>query len=182
MMDRYNQFSDPFESLFFLGLASENVRISLGTNDRLDSLVMTINDLSLAEAMELLDQLRDPQQRFIYLVERARKRMPLPDAYRLDVNRVEGCQVRTWWIGEIRSHACWFGLDSDAVTLKALGGFLCEQATSLSLQEQQQFQADMLEKWGVLRQLADNRRATILRLASKIRDFASNSGLSRDHG
>jgi sulfur transfer protein SufE len=141
---------------------------------------MTVNEPTLPEAMEALNQLRDPQQRFVYLVERARKRLPFPEVYRSDKHRVEGCQVRTWWIGEIRSGHCWFGLDSDAVTLKALGGFLCEQASFLPLLEQQQFQADTLEKWGVLRQLADNRRATLLRLAAKIREFATNSGLSQD--
>lgn len=140
---------------------------------------MTVPDVSFLDAMEALNQMRDPQQRFVYLVERARMRSPLPEMYRCDANRVEGCQVRTWWIGEVRSGQCWFGLDSDAVTLKALGGFLCEQANKLTLPEQQQFQADTLEKWGVLRQLADNRRATVLRLAEKIRDFAIHSASLR---
>ncbi len=133
---------------------------------------MTTVSLSIHEAVLHLNQLRDPQQRFVYLVERARSREPLPERYRVDVHRVEGCQVRTWWVGEVRSGTCWFGLDSDAITLKAFGGFLCEQATSQSWDQQQNYQADLLDRWGVLRQLADNRRATVLRLAANIRDFA----------
>ncbi len=133
---------------------------------------MTSVRLSPEELVLHLDQLRDPQRRFVYLVERARSREPLPERYRIDANRVEGCQVRTWWVGELRAGACWFGLDSDAITLKALGGFLCERATAQSWREQQDYDADLLERWGVLRQLADNRRATVVRLATKIRDFA----------
>jgi len=133
---------------------------------------MTSPHLSLEELVLHLDQLRDPQQRFVCLVERARRREPLPERYRIHDHRVEGCQVRTWWVGEIRAGACWFGLDSDAITLKALGGFLCEQATEQSWAQQQDYQADQLERWGVLRQLADNRRATLLRLAEKIRAYA----------
>ena len=133
---------------------------------------MTTVALSIHEVVLHLDQLRDPQQRFVYLVERARSREPLPERYRVDAHRVEGCQVRTWWVGEVRAGTCWFGLDSDAITLKALGGFLCEQATSQSWHQQQNYQADLLDRWGVLRQLADNRRATVLRLAANIRDFA----------
>lgn len=133
---------------------------------------MTPVRLSMDELILHLDQLRDPQQRFVCLVERARIREPFPERYRVDAHRVDGCQVRTWWVGEVRVGGCWFGLDSDAITLKALGGFLCEQATSLSWHQQQNYQADLLDRWGVLRQLADNRRATVLRLAANIRDFA----------
>ena len=130
--------------------------------------------LSTEEAVLHLDQLRDPQQRFVYLVERAKNRDPLPERYRVDAHRVVGCQVRTWWVGEMRSGACWFGLDSDAVTVKALGGFLCEQANALSWSELMTYQGEPLERWGLLRQLADNRRATLLRLSEKIRTFARN--------
>lgn len=129
--------------------------------------------LPLPDAVRELEVMSTPQLRFVYLVERARQRPPLPIDYRTDSHRVTGCQVRTWWVGEVRLDRCWFGLDSDAITVKALGGFLCEQACELPLTLQQTYYERDLERWGVLRQVAENRRATLIRIACQIRTFAA---------
>ena len=120
-----------------------------------------------------LDRLRDPQQRLASLIDWARHRPGLEPEFRTDRFRVTGCLVRTWWVAEVRGDGVWFGLDSDAASLKALGGFLCEQASGLSGEGLCRFDASALERWGILRLLAENRRATVLRIAEQIREFAS---------
>lgn len=115
-----------------------------------------------------LRALRDPQARFQWAVERARSRGPLPDALRTESNRVSGCQVRLWWIPEERGGRWWFASDSDAVTLKAMTGLLAE---AYSGDTRDGIEADpprFLEELGLLRQLAENRRATVLRVAANL--------------
>jgi cysteine desulfuration protein SufE len=116
--------------------------------------------------------LRDPQQRLARLVEMAKARPLLPDAMKLDAHLVQGCQVRIWFVPEFRNGRCWFWTDSDAVTLKALVGLLCEIYSGRSPAEIAAHEPKFLEELGVLKQLAESRRATVLRLADQIRAFA----------
>lgn len=116
---------------------------------------------------------RDPQQRLARLVELAKARPLLADALRLDVHRVDGCQVRIWFVPEFRDGRCWFQSDSDAITLKALVGLLCEVYSGRTPAEITAHEPRFLDDLGVLKQLAESRRATVLRVADKIRDFAA---------
>lgn len=119
-----------------------------------------------------LRPIADPQARFGHLVEHARRQTPLPEALRLDQFRVTGCQVRLWLVPEMHDGRCRFRADSDAVTLKAFVGLLCELASELPPEEAAQVDGQLLEELGLLRQLAESRRATILRVAEQMRDFA----------
>lgn len=119
-----------------------------------------------------LASIRDPQARLAWAVEQARRRPHLPDALRLDAHRVPGCQVRLWLAPEFRDGCCWFQTDSDAATLRALVGLLCHLANGATPDELTTFDASVLEKAGLLRQLAESRRATVLRVADQMREFA----------
>jgi cysteine desulfuration protein SufE len=120
-----------------------------------------------------LSALRDPQARLAWAVEQAKRRAPLPDVLRTDTHRVEGCLVRLWFVPEFRDGRCWFQSDSDAVTLKAMVGLLCEWSDGATPEEILTRGSAPLDRLGLLRQLAENRRATVLRVAGQIRDFAT---------
>lgn len=117
--------------------------------------------------------LRDPQARFAWAVEQARRRPPLAEELRVDANRVEGCQVRLWFVAEFVDGRCRFRTDSDAVTLKAITGLLCDLGSASTPTEIVAHDFAFLEQLGLLRQLAENRRATVLRVADQIRAFAA---------
>lgn len=120
-----------------------------------------------------LTALRDPQARFAWAVEQARLRPSLPDALRLDGYRVQGCLVRLWLVPEFRDGRCWFQTDSDAATLRAFSGILCDLASGLPPEDLVDWTPAFLDRLGLLRQLADNRRATIGRVVALIRGFAA---------
>jgi cysteine desulfuration protein SufE len=117
--------------------------------------------------------LRDPQARFASAVEQARLRSALPDPLRQEHFRVQGCLVRIWLVPEFREGRCWFQTDSDAVTLRAFSGMLCDLASGALPEEIVAWNPEFLERLGLLRQLADNRRATVGRVAELIRGFAA---------
>ncbi len=112
-----------------------------------------------------LEALRDPQERLQWAVERARLRPPLPDSLKTEACRVAGCQVRVWWIAERKGDQWHLAADSDAVTLKALLGLLADCYDGESSSGIASNPPDFLERLGLLRQLAENRRATVLRVA-----------------
>lgn len=120
----------------------------------------------------VLGLLTDPQARFSWLVDWARHQPSIPVQDRIDRHRVSGCQVRLWWIPELREGRCWFRTDSDAVSLKALTGFLSQHYAGRTPLEVIQGERAPLERLGLLRHLADNRRATVLRVEDLIHAFA----------
>lgn len=131
----------------------------------------------VADLLSPILAVRDPQQRLARLVELAKARPLLADALKLDVHRVEGCQVRIWFVPEFRDGRCWFQSDSDAITLKALVGLLCEIYSGRTPAEITEHEPRFLDDLDVLKQLAESRRATVLRVAEKIRDFAATTSV-----
>lgn len=118
--------------------------------------------------VDSLKALRDPQARFQWVVDRARLRPALPDPLRIDAHRVPGCQVRLWWIVEERDGRRWFDSDSDAVTLKALTGLLADCYNGETAEGLRTDPPRFLEELGLLRLLAESRRATLLRVVESM--------------
>ena len=128
------------------------------------------------ERLAPLRQIGDAQARLARLVEEARRRLALAPARRIDANRVEGCLVRVWFVAEFRDGRCFFECDSDAVSLKAVGGLLCELYSGFTAEEILTTPGGALEPLQILHQLAENRQRTIARIEEKIREFARGQG------
>jgi cysteine desulfuration protein SufE len=120
---------------------------------------------------ELL-QIGDPQQRLARVMHAAPRLPPIEPERRIEANRVEGCLVRVWFVPEIHQGKCFFRCDSDAVSLKAVGGLLCELYSGQTPEAIVATQFGFLKPLGILHQLAENRRRTIVRIEEKIRLFA----------
>ena len=117
-------------------------------------------------------EINDPQRRLARLVEEARRHPPLEDALRTEVHRVEGCLVRVWFVPDFRAGQCSFRCDSDAASLKAVGGLLCELYSGAAPREIVSTNVGVLQPLGLLHQLAESRQRTIARIEEKIREFA----------
>jgi cysteine desulfuration protein SufE len=128
------------------------------------------------ELLAPLAALRDPQARLAWLVERARRRPMLCQSLRTDAHRVQGCVVRLWFVASFRDGRCWFSTDSDAASLKAVIGLLCDFYDGGTPGEILACPPAFLERLGLLRQLAENRRATVARVADAIQQFARQHG------
>lgn len=118
-------------------------------------------------------QIGDSQQRLARLVEEARRRPSMSPTLRVEAHRVEGCLVRVWFVAEAREGRCYFQCDSDAVSLKAVGGLLCDLYSGHSPEEIAASLKGVLAQLTILPQLAENRQRTIARLEEKIWRFAA---------
>ena len=119
-----------------------------------------------------LFQIGDPQQRLAHVIHHASRQPTLESALRVEGNRVEGCLVRVWFVPEFRGGKCFFRCDSDAVSLKALGGLICELYSGHAPEQIAGTNAGVLKHLGILPQLAENRQRTLARIEEKIRRFA----------
>ena len=125
-----------------------------------------------SQRLAALLRLGDLQARLARLVEEARHRAPMPTALRVEKHRVEGCLVRIWFVAEFREGRCFFECDSDAVSLKAVGGLLCELYSARAPEDILATRVGVLEPLQILHQLAENRQRTIARIEEKIHAFA----------
>ena len=134
----------------------------------------TVTETAFPESVPIavLSALKDPQARLGWLVDWARRLHPFPESLRRDEFRVSGCLVRLWWVPEFHSGRCWFRADSDAVSLKALTGFLASHYSGKTTAEILAGERAPLDRLGLLRHLADNRRATVLRVEELTHQFA----------
>ncbi|HEY0550189.1 MAG TPA: SufE family protein [Verrucomicrobiae bacterium] len=125
-----------------------------------------------SQRLAALLHIGDPQQRLARVVEEARHKPSLPPSARIEIHRVEGCLVRVWFVPRVREGRCFFECDSDAVSLKAIGGLLCELYSGHTPEEIVTTNSGVLKHIGILHQLAENRQRTVARIEEKIRHFA----------
>jgi len=121
---------------------------------------------------DVLERMRDPQERLAWVVERSRARAPIPSEDRTDARLVPGCAARLWLVSKFSEGRCHFACDSDSAILKAAAGLLCELYDGLTPDEVRTGEPTLLAECGLMSQLTENRRKTILRVREAIREFA----------
>ena len=116
----------------------------------------------------------DPQERLAYVVELARKRTPLPEEFKSDEYKVEGCLSNLWFVPSFEKDLCFFRCDADAVIVKGIAGLLCDFYSGERPQEILQVDPSFLARAGITQHLSQNRKNGLGRLWKKIFTFAGN--------
>lgn len=114
----------------------------------------------------------DPLDRLEYLVDRARAMTPLPDADKVEGNRIEGCMAQLWLTSSFDGEHCHFKSDSDSMVVKSIAGLLCELYDDATPREILEHSPEFLAEAGITSHLSANRRNALTRVWSRIRTFA----------
>lgn len=122
-----------------------------------------IEDLALIE---------DAQERLSAIVDRARKRPPLPETERTEANRVKGCVSQAWVVGELREGRAHFRSDADSPLVRGLLALLCDFYSDASPVDVAATEPELFEQLGVARNLTPTRLNGLRSVRAKIRDFA----------
>lgn len=124
------------------------------------------------DLLERLEMLPTDQDRFVYVVDSAKKQTPLPAECKTDDFRVEGCLSNLWFVPEFRDGKCFFRTDGDSQVVKAIAGLLSELYSGHPPEEILRMDPSFLGQVGITQHLSPNRRNGLSRLWAKIRDFA----------
>ena len=127
---------------------------------------LMINDLALIE---------DAQERLAAVVDRARRRPPLPDAERTEANRVKGCVSLAWVSGELRENRCHFRSDADSPLVRGLLALLCDFYSGATPADVVATEPVLFEELGLARNLSPTRLNGLRSVRAKIRDFAEQA-------
>lgn len=90
----------------------------------------TLAGVTLAEKQHRLVNdlliLPDAQERLAAIVDRVKNRPPLPQAERIETNRIKGCVSLAWIVGEHRVGRCHFRSDADSPLVRGLLALLTD--------------------------------------------------------
>jgi cysteine desulfuration protein SufE len=115
----------------------------------------------------------DPQERLAAVVDRARRRPPLPETERTEANRVRGCVSLAWVVGEVRAGRCYFRSDADSPLVRGLLVLLCDFYSDATPAEVAATEPALLEELGLARNLSPTRLNGLRSVRARIREFAA---------
>lgn len=124
---------------------------------------------ALLEEISLLD---DPQERLAAVVDRIRRRPPLPPAERTAARLVPGCISQVWLLPSVRDGRCHFLADADSPLVRGLVLFLADFFDDATPAEILATDLDPLEHLGLLRTLSPTRRHGLASVLAALRTFA----------
>jgi len=116
--------------------------------------------------------IENPQERLAAVVDRARRRPPLPADERTDVHRVPGCVSQVWLVGELRDGRCHFRCDADGPLVKCLVAFLCDYFSGATPTEILADSTDPLAALDLLKNLSPTRQNGLAAVHTTIRTIA----------
>lgn len=122
-----------------------------------------------------LTTLKNGQDRLAFLVEQARKRLPLAAADRVEANLIPGCLAKLWFVPRFHDGKCWFACDSDSLVVKAIAGLLCEFYSGQAAREILAHTPDFLGPLGITQHITPNRRNALSKVWVRIRAFAETN-------
>lgn len=133
--------------------------------------------MDLAEKQQrMIDELAlvdDAQERLSLVVDRARRRPPLPEDDRTPAHRVKGCVSQVWLIGEVRSGRCHFRCDADSPLVRGLVLLLCDLYDHAPPAEVVAVEPRLFEELGLTRHLSPTRLNGLRSARATIREFAA---------
>jgi cysteine desulfuration protein SufE len=137
--------------------------------------VMTIDEIN--ENFALLDEWDD---RYRYLIELGRMLPPLPEAARIDANKVQGCASQVWLTTDIKSGASGpvlsFVGDSDAHIVRGLIAILFAMYSQKPANDILATDAlALFDRLGLREHLTPQRSNGLKSMVGRIRDEARNA-------
>jgi len=128
----------------------------------------------------------DPQDRLAYVIDRAKKYEPLPDEFKIDDYKVEGCLSNLWFVPEFTKGKCRFRSDGDSMIVKGIAGLLTTFYSGESPEDILKVDPSFLAKAGITQHLSQNRKNGLGRVWQKIQSFAAgqiedSGGLGDDY-
>lgn len=125
-----------------------------------------------AQLIADLSVIEDRQERLAAVVDRARRRPPLPDAARTDAHRVQGCVSQVWVVGELRDGSLHFRFDADSPLVKGLVALLVDLYDGGAPADIVATEPVLLTELGITRDLTPTRQNGLAAVRSQIKAIA----------
>jgi cysteine desulfuration protein SufE len=123
----------------------------------------------IAEEFSLFDSWDD---KYEYIIDLGKKLPALEDQYKMDENRVRGCQSTVWLVADYRDGKVFYKAESDAVIVKGLISMLIRVLSGQSPDNIIQAKLNFIQQIGMTTHLAQTRSNGLLAMVKQMKNFA----------
>ena len=110
--------------------------------------------------------------KYEYIIDLGKKLPPLEDQYKMDENRVRGCQSIVWLVADYRDGKIFYKAESDAVIVKGLISMLIRVLSCQSPDNIIQAKLNFIQQIGMTTHLAQTRSNGLLAMVKQMKNFA----------
>ena len=114
----------------------------------------------------------NPQEKYQYLIEQAKKSEDFPIELRIDEFKVNGCQSQVWLVPEEKDNKLYFKSDSDALIAKGLVTLIASIYSDEAPKDILNSEIDLMEEFELGVILSPARRNGAFSMLKTIREFS----------
>jgi cysteine desulfuration protein SufE len=111
-------------------------------------------------------------EKYEYIIDLGKKLEPLEAEYKVDENRVRGCQSTVYLVADYKDGKIWFRADSDAVIVKGLISMLIRVLSGHTPDEIVEAKLDFIKEIGMMSHLAQTRSNGLLSMVKQMKNYA----------
>lgn len=123
----------------------------------------------IVEEFALFDSWDD---KYEYIIDMGKKLPPLNPQYKLDENKVKGCQSTVWLAADYKDGKVQYKADSDAVIVKGLISLLIRVLSNQSPDDIINAKLDFINRIGMTSHLAQTRSNGLLSMVKQMKNYA----------
>lgn len=123
----------------------------------------------IVEEFSLFDSWDD---KYEYIIDLGKRLDSLADQYKLDENRVRGCQSTVYLAADYADGKVFFQADSDSVIVKGLISMLIRVLSGHSPDEITEAKLDFIREIGMMTHLAQTRSNGLLAMVKQMKNYA----------
>ena len=124
------------------------------------------------EYKKTLAMFPNPQEKYQYLIEQAKKNEDFPQALRIDEFKVNGCQSQVWLVPEEKKNKLYFKSDSDALIAKGLVTLIASIYSNEAPEDIANSKIDLMEEFELGVILSPARRNGAYSMLKTIKEFS----------
>ena len=123
----------------------------------------------IVEEFSLLDSW---DEKYEYIIDLGKKLPELDPQYKVDDNRVRGCQSTVWLVADYNDGRIFYKAESDAVIVKGLISLLIRVLSGHRPEEIMDAKLDFIQRIGLSTHLAQTRSNGLLAMVKQMKHFA----------
>ena len=123
----------------------------------------------IVEEFSLFDSWDD---KYEYIIDLGKKLSPLDDKYKIDENKVRGCQSTVYLIAEYKDGKVFYKAESDAVIVKGLISMLIRVLSGQKSDDIINAPLNFIREIGMMTHLAQTRSNGLLAMVKQMKNYA----------
>ena len=116
----------------------------------------------------------NPQEKYQYLIEQAKKNEDFPQELRIDEFKVNGCQSQVWLVPDEKKNKLYFKSDSDALIAKGLVTLIASIYSNEAPEDIANSKIDLMEEFELGVILSPARRNGAFSMLKTIKEYSQN--------